>query len=66
MQNGRIMAKLLARMVALFPASLRSPIDFFNSRSSISQKNDMPKRMGPFDIRKVPKSQNMEKQENLL
>jgi hypothetical protein len=42
---------------------MESPIDFFFSRSSIPQKNDMVKSMGPFDVQKVPKSQ---KKGNLL
>jgi hypothetical protein len=36
---------------------------FFFSRSLISRKNDVVKRLGPFDVQKVPKSQ---KQENLF
>jgi hypothetical protein len=35
-------------------------VDLF-SWSSTSQKNDMAKKLGPFDIRKVPKSQKHEK-----
>jgi hypothetical protein len=34
-----------------------SPVDFFFSRSSISQKNDMTKSLSLFDVWKVPKSQ---------
>jgi hypothetical protein len=31
-------------------------IEFFFSRSSISRKNNAAKRLGPFDIRKVPET----------
>jgi hypothetical protein len=41
------------------------PADFFFSRSSISQKNDVAKRLCPFDVQKV-KVKNMQKQANLL
>jgi hypothetical protein len=42
------------------------PVGFFFSRSSISQKNDVAKSLGPFDVRKVPQTQKHAKQENLL
>jgi hypothetical protein len=32
-------------------------VDLFLSWSSISQKNDVTKSLGPFDVRKVPESQ---------
>jgi hypothetical protein len=42
-------------------------VDFFFSRYSKSQKNNVEKRLGPFDIRKVPDSKKTcKKQENLL
>jgi hypothetical protein len=34
------------------------PVDFFFSRSSISQKNVVAKRLDPFDVRKISESQN--------
>jgi hypothetical protein len=39
---------------------------FLFSWSSISQKNDVAQSIGPFGVRKVPKSQNMQKQENQI
>jgi hypothetical protein len=36
------------------------------SWSSISQKNDVAKSIGPFGVWKAPKSQNMQKQENQI
>jgi hypothetical protein len=33
------------------------PFDFFFSRSFIPRKNDVEKRLGPFDVRKVLESQ---------
>jgi hypothetical protein len=36
---------------------MASPIDFFLSWSYVSQKYDVAKSLGPFDVQKVPKSQ---------
>jgi hypothetical protein len=36
-------------------------VDFFFSRSPISWKNDMAKRIGPFDVWKVPTSKKYAK-----
>jgi hypothetical protein len=55
-------ARKLAHMMGALLALVMFHIDFFFSWSSISRKNDVVKRMGPFDILKVPTSQ---KQGNL-
>jgi hypothetical protein len=36
---------------------MASPVDFFFSRYSISQKNDAAENLDLFDIRKVPETQ---------
>jgi hypothetical protein len=51
------MVSPLLRLVAF-------PVDFFSS-SSISQTM-MWKKLGPFDVRKVPESKKIQKQESLL
>jgi hypothetical protein len=38
------------------------PVDFFFSRSFVSQKNDVAKRLGTLDVWKVPETQNTQKQ----
>jgi hypothetical protein len=43
-----------------------SLIDFFFSIYCISRKNDVANFLDPFDDWKVPESQNMQKQGNLL
>jgi hypothetical protein len=55
-----------ARMVPPNSRLVVFSVDFFFSRSSISQKNDVAKRLGLFDIRKVPEVKNMQKKANLL
>jgi hypothetical protein len=54
----------MPRVVADMVGPLLCLIVFSNS--SISQKNDVANKMGPFNIRKVPESQKHAKQENLI
>jgi hypothetical protein len=42
-----------------------SPMDFFFSSSYISQKNDVAKSLGPFDVQKVPESQKHAKNKEI-
>jgi hypothetical protein len=54
--------QVLGQMVGPLFVLVVLPVDFFFSDSSISYKNDVAKKLGPFNVRKVPKSQNMQKQ----
>jgi hypothetical protein len=54
---------LQARVVCPNSRLIASPVDFFFSRSSISRQNDMTKRLGPFDVCKVPESQKHAKKQ---
>jgi hypothetical protein len=42
-----------------------SPDDFFSSCSSISPKNDVAKRLGRVEVRKVPESQKLAKHKEI-
>jgi hypothetical protein len=54
----------MGHVVGLLVHLVAFHVDFF-SRSSTSQKNDMAKILGLFDIRKVPKSQKHKKNKKI-
>jgi hypothetical protein len=50
-------ARIVAYMVGPLSYLAAFHLDLFLSWSSISQKNDVAKSLGPFDVQKVPESQ---------